>query len=57
MVKKVKTRKPYVKPQIYRVKLETGEAVLQGCKSRMGDPAGKMNRVCGHPGCKTTFGS
>ena len=56
-VQKAKARKSYVKPMIYKVKLETKEAVLQACKSRPGDPAGKKNQWCGHPGCKITYGS
>jgi len=52
-----KGRKPYTKPQITRVKLHIEEAVLQPCKGSQGDPAGKNNKWCGHPGCKTTFGS
>jgi hypothetical protein len=44
-VKKVKTRKPYVKPRIYQVKLEIEEAVLQACKSRAADPAGKSRKL------------
>lgn len=54
---KMTIRKPYVKPRIYRVKLEVKEAVLQGCKSAPGHPAGKQTKWCGHQGCKTTFGS
>ena len=57
MDKAKKDRKAYVKPEISQVKLEIKEAVLQGCKSSPGDPAGKLNQWCGHPGCKTTFGS
>ena len=54
---KDKIRKTYRKPSITRVKLEMEEAVLQTCKSRPGDSAGRGNKWCGHSQCKTTFGS
>ena len=54
---KERARKSYKKPQLTRVKLHLEEAVLQPCKGFDRDPAGKSNKYCGHPGCKTTFGT
>ena len=56
MKTKDNTRKPYQRPQVTQVKLEMEEAVLQACKASSAGKA-KGNRQCGHPGCKTTFGS
>lgn len=52
-----KMRKPYQTPLVTQVKLEVEEAVLQACKANNSDRSGKKNKVCGHPGCKTTLGS
>ena len=57
METKDKTRKPYQRPQVTQVKLEMEEAVLQACKATASDASGKKNKVCGHPGCKSTLGS
>lgn len=56
METKESTRKAYKKPQITQVELKTEEAVLQACKRNDTETA-VGNKVCGHPGCKDTFGS
>ena len=57
MEQKIKTRKPYCKPQVRQVPLHIEEAVLQACKTTAYDTAGKSNQYCGHSGCKKTYGS
>ena len=52
METKAKAKKTYKKPKVTQVRLEIGEAVLAGCKAFVGDPAGKGNKTCDHPGCK-----
>ena len=61
MDKKEKVRKQYKKPQIKKVKLETEEVVLAGCKATVGG-AGKWagaskHGYCHTPPCKKTIGS
>lgn len=50
-------KKKYVKPVVKKVKLAMDEAVLSQCKAFAGEPSGKGNKSCGHPQCKTTYGS
>ncbi|MBW2063624.1 MAG: hypothetical protein JRJ03_01705 [Deltaproteobacteria bacterium] len=46
-----KTRKPYARPVIERVRLEMEEAVLQACKVNAAEPS-RVKRNCTHPACK-----
>ena len=50
-------KKTYKKPEIKKVKLFTGEAVMTGCKTSTGDGAGNSGKGCAHPRCSKTIGS
>ncbi len=52
-----KKKKKYETPQMKKVKLFTGDAVLSGCKTSAADGTGKNVKGCSFNGCKGTYAS
>lgn len=49
--------KHYNKPQINKINLAMGEAVLTACKTSLSDTTGNANRGCNIGACKKIQGS